>query len=113
MSEIDPRKNAWLEHKATRECLDGLGAVPPCELDFQRGWNAHASHTAAIREKAEALVAKHIEVCEADVFEMNFGDGTMMIGMSPKDIYQIGYAAALFGLGPELTALKAALEGKQ
>ena len=77
------------------------------------GQNAHASHTAAIREKAEALVAKHIEVCEADVFEMNFGDGAMMTGMTPKDIYQIGYAAALFGLGPELTALKAELDKEQ
>lgn len=64
MSEIDPRKNAWLEHKATRECLDGLGAVPPCELDFQRGWNAHASHTAALREKAEALVGE----CESLIY---------------------------------------------
>jgi len=84
MSEIDPRKNAWLEHKATRECLDGLGAVPPCELDFQRGWNAHASHTAAIREKAEALVAKVDEFrnfktreeccdCERDIFLENIG----------------------------------------
>ena len=66
-----------------------------------------------VREAATALVAKHIEVAEADVFEMNFGDGTMMIGMSPKDIYQIGYAAALFGLGPELTALKAELDKEQ
>lgn len=51
-----------------------------------------------------------VEVNEADVFEANFGDGTMMTGLSPKDIYQIGYAAALFGLGAEFTALKKALE---
>ena len=58
MSEIDPRKNAWLEHKATRECLDGLGAVPPCELDFQWGWNAHASHTAALRDLTQSSEIK-------------------------------------------------------
>jgi hypothetical protein len=55
MSEIDPRKNAWLEHKATRECLDGLGAVPPCELDFQRGWNAYTEPADNIGERKAAL----------------------------------------------------------
>ena len=101
MSEIDPRKNAWLEHKATRECLDGLGAVPPCELDFQRGWNAHASHTAAIREKAEALVAKVDRLSGLlDKISGEMTDG------------EHGWMAALEKLEPELTALKAELDKK-
>lgn len=106
----EARKAAWSEYEFQQ--LGDWPDVTPCQ-NFISGWNAHADHTATFREKAMALVAKHIEVCEADVFEMNFGDGTMMTGMSPKDIYQIGYAAALFGLGPELTALKAALNEKE
>ena len=94
MSEIDPRKNAWLEHKATRECLDGLGAVPPCELDFQWGWNAHASHTAAIREKAEALVV----VLDAGIVKAN----QFSLGVRRTD-----------ELLERLTALKAELDKEQ
>lgn len=71
---------------------------------------ALAARYERLQKAAGDLGQKHIEVAEADVFALNFGDGTMLTGMSPKDIYQIGYAAALFGLGRELTALRAELE---
>lgn len=109
MSEIDPRKNAWLEHKATRECLDGLGAVPPCELDFQRGWNAHASHTAAIREKAEALVAKVRESCFQECSNPSAEDLQIAedYGLEHNDEV---CACPCHKFDPQLTALKDELE---
>ena len=92
----------------------------PMDSDHERQLEAHIEcaelwgdyYHAKQNAEAEKKLAK-LEAWTQKLNRVHWRDGAMMTGMTPKDIYQIGYAAALFGLGRELTALKAELDKEQ
>jgi len=40
------------------------------------------------------LLARFTEISETNLFPVQFGDGSMLIGLPPNDIYQLGFSAA-------------------
>lgn len=40
------------------------------------------------------LLARFTDISEKNLFPVQFGDGAMLIGLPPNDIYQLGFFAA-------------------
>lgn len=64
-----------------------------------------AAKYAAEQVKAErkATYAVIVEVSELNPFPEQFGDGAVLTGMTPNDIYQMGYANCLMAIKKRLS----------
>lgn len=40
------------------------------------------------------LLQRFTDISETNLFPIQFGDGTVLMGLPPNDIYQLGFAAA-------------------
>lgn len=79
-------------------------SVPSVQIDdfsFRIGFDAGAEYgkAAANHEASDVLTV----ASETNLFPDQYGDGTILTGVTPNDIWQLGYAACLIHLRAALT----------
>lgn len=64
-----------------------------------RGYNRRANENENGKKMEDhmtdaELLARFTDISEKNLFPVQFGDGSMLIGLPPNDIYQLGFFAA-------------------